>query len=103
MAIDRYGQKERKSETVTRGITPDMYKVFLLNDDYTTMEFVVEVLMSVFHKDEIEATAIMLHVHNHGKGLAGVYIKDIAESKVLAVHNLALQHGFPLRCEIEKE
>ncbi len=80
-----------------------MYKVYLLNDDYTTMEFVVEVLERVFGKGKVEATRIMLHVHRNGKGLAGVYARDIAETKISQVHNLARDNGFPLKCDMEKE
>src|SRR5512135_3777884 len=82
---------------------PHLYKVFLLNDDYTTMDFVVHVLESVFRKNIVEATRIMLHVHKRGKGLAGVYARDIAETKVSEVHGLARDHEYPLRCEMEKE
>jgi ATP-dependent Clp protease adaptor protein ClpS len=82
---------------------PPLYKVFLLNDDYTSMEFVVEVLRGVFHKALPEATAIMLHVHRRGKGLCGVYTLEIAETKVEKVHALAKEMGFPLRCDLERE
>ncbi|UCG78052.1 MAG: ATP-dependent Clp protease adapter ClpS [Nitrospirota bacterium] len=82
---------------------PPMFKVFLLNDDYTTMEFVVEVLTHVFHKNRTEATQIMLHVHKRGVGLCGVYSREIAETKVEQVHTLAKEHEFPLRCTIERE
>lgn len=82
---------------------PSLYKVFLLNDDYTTMEFVVQVLEEVFRKSRVEATEIMLHVHKNGMGLAGVYTKDIAETKVATVHELARKEQYPLRCLLEKE
>lgn len=82
---------------------PHLYRVYLLNDDYTTMDFVVHVLMTIFDKPKIEATAIMLHVHRHGKGLAGVYTKEIAETKVYEVEKLARTHGFPLKCTIERD
>jgi len=91
---------EESSKQKTR--KPPDYKVFLLNDDYTTMDFVVYVLEKVFHKSPVEATQIMLHVHKRGKGLAGVYTRDIAETKVDKVHRLAQEHEFPLRCEMEK-
>jgi Uncharacterized conserved protein len=81
---------------------PPMYKVLLHNDDYTTMEFVVEILKTVFHKSEEEATRIMLHVHYNGIGICGVYPAEIAETKVEIVHSLARQHGFPLRCSMEE-
>ncbi len=82
---------------------PPMYRVFLLNDDYTTMDFVVHVLESIFHKSAVEATQIMLHVHKKGAGLAGVYTRDIAETKVEAVRSLARERQFPLKCVMEKE
>ena len=82
---------------------PPKYKVFLLNDDYTTMEFVVYILESIFHKPSVEAARIMLHVHKKGMGLAGVYTREIAETKVAAVHGLAQENDFPLRCIMEKE
>ena len=81
---------------------PPYYSVFLLNDDYTTMDFVVHVLERVFHKSPVEATQIMLLVHNKGKGLAGVFTRDIAETKVDKVHRLAEEHAFPLKCKMEK-
>ncbi|MCX7770452.1 MAG: ATP-dependent Clp protease adapter ClpS [Proteobacteria bacterium] len=84
-------------------ITPPLFKVYLLNDDYTTMDFVVYILEHIFHKPKLEATQIMLHVHHNGKGLAGIYPKDIAETKVTQVHQLARNAGFPLMCEIERE
>ena len=80
---------------------PRMSRVLLHNDDYTTMEFVVEVLQGVFNKPRSEATRIMLNVHNHGIGVCGVYPAEIAESKVVVVHNLARCNGFPLRCSLE--
>lgn len=84
-------------------VEPELYRVYLLNDDYTTMDFVVHVLMSIFDKSRLEATSIMLHVHRHGKGLAGIYTKEIAETKVAQVESLARSHGFPLKCTIEKD
>ncbi len=83
--------------------TPAQYRVYLLNDDYTTMHFVVHILETVFHKKSVEATQIMLHVHKNGKGLAGVYTKEIAETKIATVHELAMQNGFPLKCDMEME
>ena len=83
--------------------TPSLYRVVLLNDDYTTMDFVVHVLESIFHKTPSEATRIMLNVHKQGSGLCGVYSREIAETKVAAVHDLAATHRFPLKCAMEKE
>lgn len=82
---------------------PRLYRVLLLNDDYTTMDFVVHILRTVFHKPLIEATRIMLHVHKSGKGLCGVYTREIAETKVELVNELARKNQFPLKCVMEKE
>jgi ATP-dependent Clp protease adaptor protein ClpS len=82
---------------------PNMYKVLLHNDDYTSMEFVVEVLMHVFSKPIAEATGIMLNVHRRGAGLCGYYPYDVAETKVETVHLLARERGFPLKCSMEEE
>jgi ATP-dependent Clp protease adaptor protein ClpS len=79
-----------------------MYKVILLNDDYTPMEFVVEILKVVFHKPHAEATKIMLHVHQNGMGVAGVFPYEVAETKVRTVEELARQGEFPLKCVMEK-
>lgn len=81
---------------------PEEYRVLLLNDDYTTMEFVVTVIMTVFHKPLPEAAKIMLDVHKKGKGTVGVYSYDIAATKINQVHQLARQNGFPLKCTMEK-
>lgn len=82
---------------------PRLYKVILHNDDYTPMDFVVQILMSVFKKDEIAATQIMLNVHNLGRGICGVYTYEIAETKVARVHQLAEQNEFPLHASMEAE
>lgn len=81
---------------------PDLFSVILLNDDYTTMEFVVQVLESIFNKGPAEAFRIMMQVHTQGQGVCGVYPWDIAETKVATVHELANMSGFPLRASIEK-
>ena len=81
---------------------PPLYKVLFHNDDYTTMEFVVWVLQAVFHHDETTATEIMLHVHRRGIGVAGVYSREIAETRVAEVEQLARAHEFPLRCSVEE-
>ncbi len=80
---------------------PDLYKVLLLNDDYSTMDFVIEVLESVFQKSPAEAYRIMIHVHTQGRGLAGVYPWEVAETKVATVTEMAKDAGFPLRATIE--
>lgn len=82
---------------------PILYKVYLLNDDYTTMDFVVDILETVFQRSPAEAVAIMLHVHKLGKGLCGAYIKQIAEAKVSIVQEKARVAGFPLQCVMEEE
>jgi len=81
---------------------PRRWKVLLHNDDYTTMEFVVWVLQAVFHHDETTATQIMLHVHKTGTGVAGVYTREVAETRVSQVDALAREHEFPLRCSMEE-
>jgi ATP-dependent Clp protease adaptor protein ClpS len=82
---------------------PAMYKVLMLNDDYTPMEFVVHVLERFFQKSREEATRIMLHVHRRGVGVCGVYTYEVAETKVTQVMDLARQNQHPLQCTIEKE
>ncbi|MEM9684926.1 MAG: ATP-dependent Clp protease adapter ClpS [Pseudomonadota bacterium] len=82
---------------------PSMYKVLMLNDDFTPMEFVVHVLERFFSKGREEATQIMLHVHRRGVGICGVYPYEIAETKVTQVMDFARQHQHPLRCTLEKD
>lgn len=82
---------------------PPMYRVLLHNDDYTTREFVVWILQTIFHRAEVEAVQIMLHVHNNGVGVAGVYPFDVAEAKVKRVSELAEENEFPLLTTIEPE
>ncbi|MBN1480562.1 ATP-dependent Clp protease adapter ClpS [candidate division KSB1 bacterium] len=97
---------ELQSDVFTRedvGIDePRLFKVLLHNDNYTTMEFVVEVLETVFHKSPVEATQIMMNVHRKGLGVCGIYPYDVAESKVVQVHVLAKQKQFPLKCSMEE-
>jgi ATP-dependent Clp protease adaptor protein ClpS len=81
---------------------PRLYRVILHNDDYTTMDFVVKVVMAVFHKPAAEATKIMLDVHRKGRGIVGVYTRDIAVTKVSQVHQMARQGEFPLRASCEE-
>ncbi|MCL2809749.1 MAG: ATP-dependent Clp protease adaptor ClpS [Treponema sp.] len=80
---------------------PEQYKVVLLNDHYTTMDFVVEVLMVIFHKSIEDASKIMLDVHNKGRGIVGVYTWDIAVTKSEQVHAAAASNQFPLMCVVE--
>ena len=82
---------------------PRQYRVLLVNDDYTTMEFVVMVIESIFHKTREEAVHIMLHVHQKGKGLCGIFPREIAESKVQQVKEVAKDHDHPLKCTLEPD
>jgi ATP-dependent Clp protease adaptor protein ClpS len=81
---------------------PEEYRVILLNDHYTTMDFVVGILIAVFHKNTEDANRIMLDVHRKGKGIVGVYPWDIAATKTAQVHAAAREHEFPLRCIVEQ-
>jgi ATP-dependent Clp protease adaptor protein ClpS len=81
---------------------PKLYRVILINDDYTTMDFVIEILIVVFHKPAAEATRIMLDVHKNGRGFCGVYTYDIATTKIDRVHTLARKREFPLKCTLEE-
>jgi ATP-dependent Clp protease adaptor protein ClpS len=92
--------EKKTKQTVAR---PPLYRVLLHNDHYTTREFVVDVLRSVFHKSETEAVQIMLHVHNNGVGVAGVYPFEVAETKIRTVEKLARESDFPLRLSMEPE
>ena len=91
------------TESKTKTKKPSMYKVFLLNDDYTPMEFVVRVLEHIFLKSSDEATQIMLHVHQRGVGLCGIYTYEIAETKVNEVIDIARRNQHPLQCTMERE
>lgn len=93
-------ESELKQETTLK--TPKMYRVILHNDDYTTMDFVVRILISVFHKPGAQATSIMLDVHKKGAGICGVYTHDIAVTKINQVQQMALQKEFPLKCSLEE-
>ncbi len=94
---------EVATKTRTRTQRPSLYKVLLLNDDYTPMEFVVHVLERFFGKSREEATRIMLLVHHKGVGVCGVYTYEVAETKVAQVIEFARQHQHPLQCMMEKE
>jgi ATP-dependent Clp protease adaptor protein ClpS len=91
------------TQTKTRTQRPSMYRVLILNDDYTPMEFVVYVLEQYFHKSREEATQIMLHVHQTGVGVCGVYTYEVAETKVAQVIDTARRHQHPLQCTMEKD
>lgn len=101
------GDDEGKTGIVTKTRPktkkPSLYKVLLLNDDFTPMEFVVLVLQRFFQKGQEDATRIMLHVHQKGVGLCGVYTYEVAETKVAQVMDYSRQHGHPLQCTMEKE
>ena len=81
---------------------PPLYKVVLINDDYTPMEFVVQILEMIFSHSREKATQIMLNVHKQGKGVCGIYTRDIAETKVMQVNNYAREHKHPLLCDMEE-
>ena len=81
---------------------PENFRVVLLNDNYTTMDFVVDILMLVFRKSEAEANRVMMDIHRRGRGIAGIYTWDIAQTKAEQVHAMARQNEFPLRCGVEK-
>jgi len=82
---------------------PDMYRVILHNDHYTTMDFVVEVIVKVFHKPVVEAAQIMMDVHRKGRGMVGAYTLDIAETKCAQVLQMAREREFPLKCTVERD
>jgi ATP-dependent Clp protease adaptor protein ClpS len=91
------------TDTSTRVERPPLYKVFLHNDDYTTMEFVVFILQAIFHHAEPAAFQIMMHVHTRGVGVAGLFPYEVAEAKVEQVHAMARENDYPLLCSIEPE
>ena len=99
--------REREGGVSTRSrakaARPERYKVLLYNDDYTPMEFVVQLLEHIFGKSPAAATQIMLSIHRGGIGVAGVYVLEIAETKVASVHRAAEERGYPLRAGVEKE
>jgi ATP-dependent Clp protease adaptor protein ClpS len=100
---DEDGRTGLVTKTRPKTKKPSLYKVLLLNDDYTPMEFVVHVLEKYFNKGRQEATRIMLHVHQKGVGVCGVYTFEVAETKVTQVMDFSRQHGHPLQCTLEKE
>ncbi len=100
---DGEGKTGLVTKTRPKTKRPSLYKVLLLNDDYTPMEFVVHVLERFFNKGREDATRIMLHVHQKGVGICGVYTYEIAETKVAQVMDFARQNQHPLQCTMEKE
>lgn len=100
---DEDGRTGLVTRTRPKTRKPNLYKVLLLNDDYTPMEFVILVLEKFFNKHHEEASRIMLHVHQRGVGVCGVYTFEVAEMKVTQVMNFARQHDHPLQCTMEKE
>ena len=100
---ERHTEGEILERTRQETKKPELFKVLLLNDDYTTMDFVVEVLETIFNKQPAEAFRIMMMVHTQGKGLCGVYPHEIAETKVEAVISTARESGFPLKAAMEPE
>jgi len=91
------------TEERTKAKRPERYKVLLYNDDYTPMEFVVALLEQLFKKGPAEATQLMMQIHRGGKGIAGVYVLEVAETKVARVHRMAEERGYPLRAGVESE
>src|SRR5213083_747280 len=100
---DEEGQTGVITKTKPKTKKPSLYKVLLLNDDYTPMEFVVHILERFFNKGREEATRIMLHVHQKGVGICGLYTFEVAETKVTQVMDFARKHQHPLQCTMEKE
>ena len=91
------------AKTKSKTQKPSMYRVLILNDDYTPMEFVVYILERFFHKSRESATSIMLHVHQNGVGVCGVFTYEVAETKVAQVIEAARRHQHPLQCTMEKD
>jgi ATP-dependent Clp protease adaptor protein ClpS len=100
---DEDGKTGLVTKTRPKTKKPSLYKVLLLNDDYTPMEFVIHILEKFFNKGRDEATRIMLHVHQKGVGVCGVFTYEVAETKVAQVMDFARQHQHPLQCRMEKE
>lgn len=99
---DRRTESDTVVKERVRTQKPKMYRVILLNDDFTSMDFVVQILEVIFFKSPAEATQIMLQVHKQGRGVAGIFTKQIAEAKIEQVHQLAQREGFPLKCDMEE-
>jgi|SRR3954470_15492016 ATP-dependent Clp protease adaptor protein ClpS len=103
MAGEQQGTGDAVKERIeTRNQEPSLFNVVLLNDNYTTMEFVLHILESLFMKSPAEAYRIMMHVHQNGRGVAGIYPWEVAETKADTVRSLAAEAGFPLRATVEE-
>ena len=102
MTINNIYAEDHKLDSKKELKEPDMYRVIMHNDHYTTMDFVVDVLIAIFHKSAAEATKIMLDIHKAGKGMCGIYTYDIALTKISQVSKLAKKMEFPLKCSYEK-
>jgi ATP-dependent Clp protease adaptor protein ClpS len=95
-------ESELKLKSIEKILEPKMYRILMHNDHYTTMDFVIEVIIQVFHKPAAEATKIMLDIHKKGLGVCGVYTYDIAVTKISEVHKMAKKRQFPLKCSYEE-
>ena len=102
MAV-RHKEESSSATELIPAEPPPLFKVLLLNDDYTPMEFVIKVLEQFFHMDREQATVVMLKVHNEGSGVAGVFPRDVAETKVNQVMGFARSHQHPLQCMMEED
>ena len=100
--MPKQAQLENTTETLEKTTEPIRYKVILLNDDYTTQDFVIEVLQKVFHKDFEASLNLMLQIHHNGRGMCGIYPYDITETKALEVRKMTKAKQFPLRAILEK-
>lgn len=100
---DTHSDAQVTTKPKVKTARPSMYKVILLNDDFTPMDFVIVVLKKFFLKSDEDAHRIMMQVHNHGAAIAGVYPYDVAETKVYAVHEFSRRHKYPLKCIMEKD
>jgi ATP-dependent Clp protease adaptor protein ClpS len=102
---DRQAQQDSLlvAESKSKTARPPFYKVILFNDDYTPMDFVVEILLHVFHKETTEAFHLMMNVHQQGSAVCGVYTREVAETKTAQVLSLARENEHPLQCVMEKE
>ncbi|ANE35768.1 ATP-dependent Clp protease adaptor protein ClpS [Campylobacter iguaniorum] len=96
-------KKSSQTKIKIKDFKPNLFKVLLLNDDITTMDFVVMILINIFNKNQDEAINLMLKIHELGSAVCGIYTKDIAQTKQMEVINLAKKFGFPLKCILKEE